>query len=534
MRGDEDVKSETGVEENYKLIKLSEVCTCSEIPDYDGTHLVLNVLCSELDRIENVADLDKVEWPPNPNGLKISAAFEGLGLTTLGKLPPNSQVESLRFSNNAIKTYWPDPFSDVPNLTKLSFAQNDLYVITPDLFTKIDRLEDLDLSYNKISDFNPLDFKHLRMVKKFNLQSNQLSKVPLESIMPMTALEHLDLSKNGIFDLLLQRTDGVGLSSLKRLYLNSNRIRSVTKHSFPADNKLELLDLSNNLIEIIEEDAFLPCTNLKELNLGQNNITLVFELPASLQIAIFKINTFYHWPKFPSGIKYIDLSYNRLTSLYDETSNNFQNLEILNIGGNQIKQLDIQKSLSNLFILDISYNLLTEIPKTLSEQYLPNLEELRLDGNPIANIYFNNVMVLKTLHMSYMDKLMKVDDKAFSNVVGRGEDETEEQSNCFYLYLSNCQSLSEIHVGAFEGTTVCMLEASTEGNPFHMSTMTLILSISIAVSLTVAVVLIIYLVVTRKRYRIRRAALNRKRQSAVDAKHTNGTEKEQYAALNRT
>ncbi|CAH2209575.1 jg17681, partial [Pararge aegeria aegeria] len=81
-------------------------------------------------------------------------------------LPPNSQVETLRFSNNAIKTYWPDPFSDVPNLKKLSFAQNELAEITPDLFTKIEALEDLDLSFNKITDLNPLDFQYLHHVKR--------------------------------------------------------------------------------------------------------------------------------------------------------------------------------------------------------------------------------------------------------------------------------------------------------------------------------------------------------------------------------
>lgn len=72
-------------EETLKLIKLCDVCTCSEIPDLDGTHLVFNIQCSELDRIESVTDLDKIAWPSNPNGLKISATFEGLGLSTLGK-----------------------------------------------------------------------------------------------------------------------------------------------------------------------------------------------------------------------------------------------------------------------------------------------------------------------------------------------------------------------------------------------------------------------------------------------------------------
>lgn len=72
-------------EEVLKLIQVCDKCTCSEIPEVDGTHLVLNILCSELDKIENVADLDKIAWPDNANGLKISASFEGLGLSTLGK-----------------------------------------------------------------------------------------------------------------------------------------------------------------------------------------------------------------------------------------------------------------------------------------------------------------------------------------------------------------------------------------------------------------------------------------------------------------
>lgn len=78
-------QDEDATEKVFRLIKVCAQCTCSEIPDVDGTHLVLNIQCSELDRIEDLADLDKIEWPENPNGLKIAAAFEGLGITTLGK-----------------------------------------------------------------------------------------------------------------------------------------------------------------------------------------------------------------------------------------------------------------------------------------------------------------------------------------------------------------------------------------------------------------------------------------------------------------
>ncbi|XP_075973881.1 uncharacterized protein LOC142975097 [Anticarsia gemmatalis] len=455
----QDVIEDITDQEVLKLIKLCDVCTCSEIPEIDGTHIVLYIQCSEFDRIENVADLDKIAWPLNPNGLKISATFDGLGLSTLGKLPPNSQVETLRFTNNAIKAYWPDPFSDVPNLKVLSFSHNELAEITPDLFTKVDLLEDLDLSYNKLSSFTKLDFKHLRHIKKLNLQSNNLKKIPLDALQPMKLLEDLDLSKNGIFDVVLQRNGLMNLARLKRLSLNENRIRSIVKETFSLNNSLEFIDLSNNMIEIIEDTAFLSCTNLRELNLAQNNITFVFALPPSLQIAILKFNTLYHWPKFPDGIKYIDVSYNRLSALYDEGTTNFDSLEVLIMGGNQIKELNIEKKLPSLYILDTSYNLMAEIPKTISTQNFPNLEELHFDGNPIEMVYFKNIIAVKSLYMNDIKTLSVVEDKAFSNVVGRADD-AENTLNCFSLYLSNCPLLSKINSGAFDGTSLCMLDIS--------------------------------------------------------------------------
>lgn len=82
-----------------------------------------------------------------------------------------------------------------------------------------------------------MDFKSLHLVKRFNLQSNGLKKIPAEALHPMTSLEDLDLSKNGIYDLLLQRY-GETLRGVRRLNLNGNRIRTVTKESFPDNNSL--------------------------------------------------------------------------------------------------------------------------------------------------------------------------------------------------------------------------------------------------------------------------------------------------------
>lgn len=58
--------------------------------------------------------------------------------------------------------------------------------------------------------------------------------------------------------------------------------------------------------------------------------------------------------------------------------------------------------------------------------------------------------------MNELNQLHTVDDKAFSNVVGKSTGDANDK-NCFSLHLSNCHSLSEINEGAFDGTAVCMV-----------------------------------------------------------------------------
>lgn len=72
--------------EKPKLIELCSVCTCSELTVFtDNNEFYLNIMCSELDKIVKIPDLDKIKWPENTNKLKVSATFDGLGLSTLGK-----------------------------------------------------------------------------------------------------------------------------------------------------------------------------------------------------------------------------------------------------------------------------------------------------------------------------------------------------------------------------------------------------------------------------------------------------------------
>ncbi|XP_059051563.1 leucine-rich repeat-containing G-protein coupled receptor 5-like [Achroia grisella] len=451
-----------------RIIKLSDVCTCSEIRDNAGNHnnIVLNILCSTLDNTNSFEDLDKIEWPPNPHNLKITTHFQGLGITTLAKLPPHPQVESLYFDDNTISNYWPEPLIGVPNLKVLSFYKNDLNIVRHDLFARIETLEELDLSYNKLAALGPDIFILVPQLKRLNLQSNLLTEMPIITLNRLAALEELDLSRNSISGELTLRSDGEAFKGLKRVFLGNNKINYISKYSFASDNNIELLDLSYNQIGTIDEFAIAKCGNLQELNLANNNIAFVFELPRSVQIVIMKYNSLYQWPQFPVGIKLIDLSNNRLSDIYDDDSSDFQNLEILDISGNQISDLNIQKKMPSLLNLDLAYNMIVDIPRTLNSEIFPNLKTLRLDGNPIRSIYFKNIIALKTLLMNDLESLTVVEDKSFSNVMGRedivmnGQETTVVGSRCFSLYLSNCKSLQEIRTGAFDGTSLCMLDIS--------------------------------------------------------------------------
>lgn len=59
--------------------------------------------------------------------------------------------------------------------------------------------------------------------------------------------------------------------------------------------------------------------------------------------------------------------------------------------------------------------------------------------------------------MNDLNKLRVVEDKAFSNVIGRTSELMSGEKYCFTLFLSNCASLHTIQEGAFDGTSLCMV-----------------------------------------------------------------------------
>ena len=342
-------------------------------------------------------------------------------------LPP---LEKLNLSHNNISEIenLPDSLIDL-NLTgnkKISKVKN-----IPETLVKInlgnciiDEVElpksatHVNLSNNKIRNINIHE-----KVENLNLSNNDLNSMPKL----FSFIKDLNLSNNRII-----KISGIkSLSKLEALNLSNNKIKKIEN----LPNNVLFLKLSNNLITTVENipkniidlelnnnnisnaDYNYPLTLIK-LNLSFNRISNINSIPEhidELEISnnyirkiefIGKINYFngsgsnlLEFPNFPNSIRYINLSETKIKKLIDFTL--FNNLETLKLEYLEIKELfaipnslrrlslkgNKIKVLKNIFRriveLDVSYNLISEIPLFLLE--IQTLNIFTYIGNPIES-----------------------------------------------------------------------------------------------------------------------------------------------------
>lgn len=213
---------------------------------------------------------------------------------------------------------------------------------------------------------------------------------------------------------------------LKNLNLQDNDLTEVPIDSLKSLRTLSLLDLSHNRISEIPDGAFETLKKLATLKLSDNNVTLSSGALKGLEGSLKNLNLKGTRQKdIPEAVKnlrtlaFLDLSQNSLRELPGTTGlESFEGLDsltALNLERNLIQKLDknafhgVEKTLSSLSllnnllpdfptealsvlselrVLDIGFNLLTELPDKAFEGN-PSITLLALDGNPLATIPFS-------------------------------------------------------------------------------------------------------------------------------------------------
>ncbi|XP_042355351.1 transforming growth factor beta activator LRRC32 isoform X2 [Plectropomus leopardus] len=295
----------------------------------------------------------------------------------------------------------------------LDLSRNQVQNLTQETLAYHTGFHHLNLHSNKIHFIQPGLFKDMTDLKVLDLSRNHLNVFALSKINigPLTAVESLDLSSNGLYtgmsDYFLADSP-----SLANLSLNSNSITKIAQNTFSGSSSLRKISLHNNVILEIEDGAFDSLSHLTELDLSKNSITCITDFNlCNLKVLNLSKNSMELFQSITSTHSYklvlLDLSENKMPYFPLLPRNNV--LEYLDVSRNQLQSLNVTGSpetkvfFYHLRYLDMSYNQLKSIPESFF-YCMASLEVLNVSNNCISSFSITNEGLLQTvkiINLSY-------------------------------------------------------------------------------------------------------------------------------------
>ncbi|WP_419164402.1 leishmanolysin-related zinc metalloendopeptidase [Candidatus Palauibacter sp.] len=183
----------------------------------------------------------------------------------------------------------------------------------------------------------------------------------------LASITELDLSDSfGETGISIQAGDFAGLTRLKVLQLQENRLERLPEGVFAGLSSLESLDLTYTGLGALPARLFAGLSNLRELRLPENRVE---NLPAGIFSDL-------------SGLRVLDLADNALAALPPTVFRSLGQLEVLWLDANRLAKLPegVFSDLSRLRSLALGYNNLSGLPPGIFTG-LSRLEELFLQEN---------------------------------------------------------------------------------------------------------------------------------------------------------
>lgn len=341
--------------------------------------------------------------------------FQSIGPDTLSPLYELKNLSVLNLGTNFIIQSNSTVMSKFSKMKMIYLAENRLYPIPvknpPHPSEGYNQRSDLSISPLVKPSSKDFRFKVSHSFVKaecFNagrvliLSSNNLFFISLKQFDGYGDIACLNLSGNG-FSSALNGTEFSLLPNLTYLDLSCNKIDLAYDHAFTELKKLEVLDLSHNSHYF---EAFGVTNNL--------NFTKNLPVLRVLNMSHNSISRLTTKQMYSKSLNELRFSNNKLGILWKERDGSYKMLFT---------------NLTNLTILDISYNGITKIPGNVYE-YLPrNLTKLYINHNSLTDFewdYLKFFHQLQTLDLSY-NKLRHV----------RGINSNFTHTNLTFLDLSH-------------------------------------------------------------------------------------------------
>ncbi|XP_072321751.1 uncharacterized protein [Eucyclogobius newberryi] len=177
------------------------------------------------------------------------------------------RVYKIELEGNNIEQIENGSFAFYHYLGTLSLSNNSLSRV-PFGTRNLHFLGILMLAMNQISTIGCQDFAGLSNLKTLDLQDNKISALSNCTFVVLLKLEVLKLQKNVISE--LGNAFQSSFPNLKTLYFNMNRLTTITNRAFIGLHSLSYLSLAENHIQTLEKDCFSGLTRLMTLLLHAN------------------------------------------------------------------------------------------------------------------------------------------------------------------------------------------------------------------------------------------------------------------------
>ncbi|KFB51672.1 hypothetical protein ZHAS_00019756 [Anopheles sinensis] len=274
-------------------------------------------------------------------------------------------------------------------LHRLEIDRCAMAIIPPSVRNLLN-LKDIAVTHCAIRILNLNLLGQLKQLKTITLMWNQITGIHSSQPSIMESFDSLVLSHNQLRQLNMRAL--VGLQGMRTLIIDNNLLVHVNFGiqgivNFP---RLSMLDLSYNVLQNLSL-VQLRAPNLEWLQLSSNKLTTV---PGPLQ-RFPKLAAIALSDNALSSVSFVDfrglghlasleMDKNRLKTLDATTALQLPRLAMLKLADNQLQSVNLEKlSLPRLIQLDLSFNLLTDVPMVFDQDF-NLLQVVVIVGNPLT------------------------------------------------------------------------------------------------------------------------------------------------------
>ncbi|XP_018568503.1 toll-like receptor 7 [Anoplophora glabripennis] len=256
-------------------------------------------------------------------------------------------------------------------------------------------------------------FDNVHNIRYLHLENSTFTFSRMEPVFNyLRRLEHLIIINTQFY---INKYTFIGLSRLKELILDNNKLEEVEEGSFQNLPSVNYLQITNNRISDMKNLPLCELRDLRGLNLSRNIIsdlrevhfycrksekTVDFNLNNADYILDVKKRDYFSVSDNSFKLTVLDLSHNNISRIEFALAD-LSNLKVLNLEGNRlvgIKQKELN-SLHNIEKIHLNDNALSDIEdKVFSNK--KNLKYLDLCSNKLNYFSLNNTPMLEYLNLA--------------------------------------------------------------------------------------------------------------------------------------